>query len=87
VRFLPGVADQPPTVAYSVPKAVGVAVVRNRVRRRLRALVARAASEGALAPGSYLVTARPPAGERTSAELGRDLHAALAHLAPRSARA
>jgi ribonuclease P protein component len=82
LRYLPSVVDQPPTVAYSVPRAVGIAVVRNRVRRRLRALVARAAADGALPPGSYLVTARPPAGERTSAELDRDLRAALQRLAP-----
>jgi ribonuclease P protein component len=82
LRYLPPVADQPPTVAYAIPKAVGSAVTRNRVRRRLRPLVAQAAADGALAPGRYLVTARPPAGERTSADLGRDLRAALAALAP-----
>jgi ribonuclease P protein component len=82
LRYLPPVADQPPSVAYAVPKAVGPAVARNRVRRRLRPLVAQAAAEGALRPGRYLVTARPPAAQRTSAELRRDLRAALAGLEP-----
>ena len=82
LRYLPSVVDHPPNVAYSVPRAVGIAVVRNRVRRRLRALVARAAAEGTLPPGSYLVTARPPDGERSSAELGHDLRAALERVAP-----
>ena len=80
LRHLPGVAGQPPTVAYAVGRPVGTAVVRNRVRRRLRAQVATLAAEGALAPGSYLIAAHPPAAARTSAELGRDLRAALAGL-------
>ena len=42
-----------PQVAYAVGKRVGGAVVRNRLRRRLRAVVADTA--GALAPGAYLV--------------------------------
>ncbi|MDR3649738.1 MAG: ribonuclease P protein component [Acidimicrobiales bacterium] len=44
-----------PRVAYAVGKRVGGAVVRNRLRRRLRAVVADAA--GSLAPGAYLVAA------------------------------
>jgi ribonuclease P protein component len=74
------VADQPPSVAYAVSRPVGTAVVRNRVRRRLRALVAEAAAEDALAPGDYLIAARPAAAERAYAELGRDLRAALGRL-------
>ncbi|MEY2433891.1 MAG: Ribonuclease [Acidimicrobiaceae bacterium] len=42
-----------PRVAYAVNRSVGVAVHRNRVRRRLRAIVR--ATE--LAPGAYLVAA------------------------------
>jgi len=44
-----------PRVAYAVGKRVGGAVVRNRLRRRLRAVVAEAT--GSLAPGAYLVAA------------------------------
>ena len=37
MTFLPGDPSIPPRVAYAVGKRVGPAVVRNRVRRRLRA--------------------------------------------------
>jgi ribonuclease P protein component len=75
------VADQPPSVAYAVGRSVGTAVTRNRVRRRLRALVAEAATEGAVAPGAYVIAAHPPAAGRSYAELGHDLRQALAGLA------
>jgi ribonuclease P protein component len=56
VRFVVGERDTPPRVAYAVGGA-GNAVVRNRLRRRLRAAVARTQAE--LAPGgAYLVSAR-----------------------------
>jgi ribonuclease P protein component len=44
-----------PRVAYAVGKRVGKAVVRNRLRRQLRAAVA------GLEPGAYLVAADPGA--------------------------
>ncbi|MGH2717841.1 MAG: ribonuclease P protein component [Actinomycetota bacterium] len=47
-----------PQVAYAVGKRVGPAVVRNRLRRRLRAAVDQVDS---LAPGAYLVVADPEA--------------------------
>jgi ribonuclease P protein component len=54
VRFVPGAA--PPRVAYAVG-GTGNAVARNRLRRRLRAAVAR--TEAHLhAGGAYLVAAR-----------------------------
>jgi ribonuclease P protein component len=57
------VGDDPvPRVAYAVGKRVGGAVVRNRVRRRLRAAVTDIA--GTLRPGAYLVAAgREAAGQ------------------------
>lgn len=52
----------PPRVAFSVGRAVGPAVVRNRVRRRLRAITRElATSPGGLPPGSYLIGVRPAA--------------------------
>ena len=45
----------PPRVAYAVGRSAGNAVDRNRVRRRLRALVHAHAAE--LVPGWYLVGA------------------------------
>jgi len=56
IRFVPGESDVPPRVAYAV-SGTGNAVVRNRLRRRLRAAVARAEAELA-AGGAYLVSAR-----------------------------
>jgi ribonuclease P protein component len=77
------VADQPPSVAYAVGRPIGGAVIRNRVRRRLRALVAELARQGGLPSGHYLIAARPGAADRSYAELGRDLRAALAGLTHR----
>jgi ribonuclease P protein component len=48
---------EPPRVAYAIGRPVGGAVERNRLRRRLRAVVAGAE----LAPGTYLVGAAPAA--------------------------
>lgn len=62
-----------PCVAYAVGRAVGTAVVRNRVRRRLRAAVADLAPP----PGTYLVAADPAAAGRSYGELRADLAAAL----------
>jgi ribonuclease P protein component len=59
VRSIPGAAGTPPRVAYAVGGGVG-AVVRNRVRRRLRAAVARAEAQLDVG-GAYLVSARPEA--------------------------
>lgn len=67
-----GLATEPPRVAYAVGRPVGGAVVRNRVRRRLRA--ATRAHAAVLVPGhAYLVHAAPGAAGRSYA----DLHAAL----------
>lgn len=68
VRSPVGDEDDPPRVAYQVGRAVGGAVVRNRLRRRLRAAV----RDHALRFGrgsAYLVAAGHDAVGRTSAEL------------------
>ncbi|GIG89078.1 ribonuclease P protein component [Plantactinospora endophytica] len=79
-------AGQPPAPAragFVVSKAVGGAVVRNRVRRRLRHLVRDRLP--ALPPGTTLVVrALPGAADASYARLGTDLDAAItAALAPR----
>ena len=55
MTVIPDPAATPPRVAYAVCRAVGNAVERNRVRRRLRALARSHAAE--LAPGWYLLGA------------------------------
>ena len=52
LRYLPDGAGDPPRVAYAVGRSTGSAVVRNRVRRRLRAAVQELGAQ--LVPGSYL---------------------------------
>ncbi len=41
-------------VAYAIPRKAGGAVVRNRLRRRLRAAVDQV--DGEMAPGAYLIS-------------------------------
>lgn len=65
-----------PRVAFAVGRAVGPAVVRNRVRRRLRA----AAAELGPVPGAYLLAVEPAAAGCSYAELRADLAGALAEL-------
>jgi ribonuclease P protein component len=61
---------------FVVSKAVGNAVVRHRVTRRLRHLVAPRIAD--LPAGALLVVrALPPAADATSAELGEDLDSGL----------
>lgn len=57
----------PPRVAYAIGRKVGPAVRRNRLRRRLRAIVRGQA--GRLAPGAYLIGAAPGAAELSFDEL------------------
>src|SRR5690606_19352415 len=72
-------ADVPPLVGFVVSKAVGGAVVRNRVRRRLRHLM-RARLE-AIPRGSLLVVrANPPAASARSEHLAAELDAVLDRL-------
>jgi len=68
-----------PRVGFVVSKAVGGAVVRNRVKRRLRALVA--ARLGLLPLGTDLVVrANPVAAQASSAEMAADLDRLLARV-------
>ena len=59
----------PPWVAYALGRAVGPAVVRNRLRRQLRVLLV----ASSLPPGLYLIGAQAAAAQRSRAELVFDL--------------
>jgi ribonuclease P protein component len=67
VTFVAGDSQESPKVAYAVGRRVGNAVKRNRLRRRLRAVVADLAPE--LRPGAYLLSASPEAVELAFGEL------------------
>jgi len=63
---------------FAVSRAVGGAVVRNRVKRRLRALMADVLPT--LPAGSAVVVrALPPAAEASFGELRADLNSAVGH--------
>ena len=78
------VADrEQPHVGFVVPKAVGGAVTRNKVRRRLRGLVVELSD--ALPQGAdVVVRALPPAARADYAALGQDYRGALARAAERA---
>jgi len=56
---------EPARVGYAIPRTAGPAVVRNRLRRRLRAVV----RELPLGSGDYLISAAPPAAELSFEQL------------------
>lgn len=62
---------------FTVSKKIGSAVVRNRVRRRLRALVAALDPAQVRQGFDYVLIARPGAEERSYQELAADLNQAL----------
>ncbi len=82
VTFLPGASGEPVRVAYAVGRRVGGAVERNRLRRRLRAVVSEL--EGQLRSGAYLVSAGPEAKSVSFAELRAMLASVIADLNDRS---
>ena len=68
----------PPRVGFAVGRSVGSAPVRNRIRRRLRALAATHAES--LRPGWYLVGADAPFAELAFRDAQRCFLAALAEV-------
>ncbi|MBT2446447.1 ribonuclease P protein component [Streptomyces sp. ISL-43] len=81
----PGEIDPSTRAGFVVSKAVGGAVVRTRVKRRLRHLVRERLSQ--LPEGSLVVVrALPGAGDAGYDDLARDLDAALLRLVGGEAR-
>src|SRR5262245_65939964 len=76
VTYLPGAAEV--RLAFAIGRPVGSAVVRNRIRRRLRALM----TELAPPDGSYLVAVTPAAATRSFADLRTELVPALDEVGP-----
>lgn len=67
-------------VGLTVTKKLGGAVVRNRIRRRLRAAVREAFPRGAASGADYVLIARAPALTRNYASLLDDMERALLRL-------
>jgi ribonuclease P protein component len=59
VTWVAGDPAEPPRVAYAIGRRAGGAVVRNRIRRRLRAITREVGAQ--LRPGAYLVGANAAA--------------------------
>lgn len=69
-------------MAYAIGRRVGGAVVRNRLRRRLRSIV----SAAALRPGAYLVGAGPEAAALEFGELQAVVSQALQDVSEAASR-
>lgn len=67
-------------VGFTVSRKVGGAVVRNRVRRRLRALAAELMPRLAAPGHDYVLIGRAATEERSFAALKQDLETALKHV-------
>jgi ribonuclease P protein component len=72
----PAAADAPPRVGFTASRRVGIAVLRNRARRRLKEAVRRIMGDHA-APGDYVVIARRATIGRAFPDLVGDLETAL----------
>jgi len=72
-----GAHDPAARFGFTVSKKIGSAVVRNRVRRRLRALVAALDPSRVREGFDYVLIARPGAEQRSYRELAADLDQAL----------
>ena len=64
-------ATQAPRIAFAVPRSVGIAVVRNRVRRRIRAELHELGNENPRfpAPGDHLIRVTAPIDQWSHADL------------------
>jgi ribonuclease P protein component len=61
-------------IAWAIPRRVGVAVTRNRVRRRLRSVLADEHRSVPLPAGTYVFHVDPPAADLRFGELSEAMH-------------
>ena len=78
VTWVETASTDPPRVAYAIGRSVGGAVERNRLRRRLRAIMSELGVQ--VAPGAYLVGAAPEAAALSFGELKAIVSKALQDL-------
>ena len=73
-------------LGITVTKKIGNAVVRNRMKRRFRALAREILAEQGIAGADHVLIGRPGANEMAFAELGEHLDSALKRAAKKLAR-
>ena len=71
-------ADIPPRAAFALGRSLGGAVLRNRIRRRLRAALRELQSDGRLPAGTYLLGGRAELADLPWADLVELLEATIA---------
>jgi ribonuclease P protein component len=77
VWYLSAESPEHPRFAWAIGRKTGGAVVRNRLRRRLRSIVESRARSSTLDRGAYLVSLAPSAAEQSYEELKENVEAAL----------
>ncbi len=77
-----GDEDDVARIGYTVTKKIGNAVVRNRMKRRFRALVRETFPDHAIAGADHVLIGRAGGVERDYATLASELKRALAKLRP-----
>ena len=77
-----GTPVEPPRVAFALPRKLGPAVARNRVRRQVQAHLRTVAPS--MASGAYLFTLKPGSAELERAALLHEVDTCLARLLPRA---
>jgi ribonuclease P protein component len=75
-----------PHVGFTVTKKIGNAVMRNRIRRRLRAMIDQIAAEENLPKVRIALTARSEALDKDFQELARDFKWALRKMAEKKGK-
>jgi ribonuclease P protein component len=72
-------------VAFALGRALGPAVVRNRLRRRLRAICRQLDQQGRMPGGLLLIGANPSATELTFVQLEAEVRSMITSIRPPSA--